>query len=208
VARRVVIVEDQTVLRELLVEVLSSDSRYEVVGAFESAAALLRALRSTAPDVVIVDYALPGMNGLELAKRVMAGGAKAVLLTAHDHPDLLRDAVACAIHGVVSKSGPLRTVKEAVESVLEGKPYRCHRTEAALREVETSNPESLSLTAREQEIVRLVASGLTSKQIGQRLGLSNKTVVNHRTNAMRKLGIHDVVTLTRYALARGLLSNP
>lgn len=205
-ACRVVVVEDQTVLRELLVEVLSSDPRYEVVGAFESAAALLREHNRLAPEVLIVDYALPGMNGIELAKRLMARGAKAVLLTAHDHPELLRDAVTAGIQGVVSKGGPLRTVKDAVAKVLDDEPYRCDRTAAALRQAETTNVEAL--TDREREIVRLVAQGFTSKQIGLRLGLSEKTIVNHRTNAMRKLGIHDVVTLTRYALDRGLLAGP
>lgn len=201
---RILLVEDQTVMRELLVEVLAADSRFEVVGAYDAASGLLRDLRRVSADVAVVDYALPGLNGIEIAKRLMPRGVKTVLLTAYEHPGLLRDAVAAGIHGVVSKSAPLGVVKDAVARVLAGERYRCPTTASALRSAHPSTGSAL--TPREVEVVRLVAGGLTSKEIASRLGLSEKTVVNHRTNVMRKLGVHDAISLTRYALERGLLS--
>ena len=89
--------------------------------------------------------------------------------------------------------------------VLAGKGYYCPATAAALRQVRHGRREPLS--TREREIVGLVASGLTNKEIGARLGISEKTVGSHRTNLMRKLGVHDVATLTRYAVERGLPFN-
>jgi DNA-binding NarL/FixJ family response regulator len=206
VPHRVLIIEDQTVLRELLVEVFAADPRYEVVGEFGDGVGALREPCRTAPDALVVDYRLPNLNGIAIAQRFMARGVKAVLLTAHDHPDLLREAVAAGIHGVVSKSAPLRVVLNAVATVVEGREYRCAATESALRQAHSV--PAITLTGREREIVKLVAEGLSSKQIAERLGVTEKTVGNHRTNLMRKLGVHDVVTLTRYAIERGCVGKP
>lgn len=198
---RLVVLEDLTVVREMLVEVLGADPRYRVVGAFADGASGEAEIRRLAPEVALVDYMLPGKNGLDLSRRIMPS-VKVVLLTAHERPEVLCEAVEAGVHAVVSKAAPLQTVKDAVAQVLAGRAYYCPATAAALREMRVAPRDPLS--AREREIVSLVALGLTNKEIAIRLGISEKTVANHRTNLMRKLGVHDVATLTRYALERGL----
>jgi DNA-binding NarL/FixJ family response regulator len=197
---RVVVLEDLTVVREMLVEVFSSDPRFEVVGAFSDGEAGLAESLRLLPDVALVDYMLPGMNGIEVGRRLLARGVRPVLLTAHDRPEVLHEAARAGVPGIVSKGAPLRTVKEGVSAVLAGGEYRCPTTADALRR-STDDP----LTAREREVVHFIASGLSNKEIARRLGLSEKTVGNHRNNLMKKLGVHDVATLTRYAVERGLV---
>ncbi len=204
---RIVIFEDQAVVRDLLVEVFASTSEYEVVGAFENGATGVEAAIALAPDVAIVDYALPGLNGFDVARRLVAAvpSARIVLLTALDRPEVLLGAVEAGIHGVVTKGTPLETLKLAVARVLASETYRCPRTSALLATMK-SDERADPLTPREREIVRLVCSGFSSKEVAHRLSLSEKTVSNHRTNIMRKLNVHDVVSLTRYAVDRGLVA--
>lgn len=206
-SHKIVIFEDQAVVRDLLVEVFTSAPEYEVVGAFENGALGVEEAIALAPDVAIVDYALPGLNGLDVARRLVEAvpAARIVLLTALDRPEVLLGAVEAGIHGVVTKGTPLDTLKSAVARVLASEIYRCPRTAALLATIKQDGRAD-PLTPREREIVRLVCSGLSSKEVAHRLSLSEKTVSNHRTNIMRKLDVHDVVSLTRYAVDRGLVA--
>jgi DNA-binding NarL/FixJ family response regulator len=203
--KRVVVFEDLTVVRDLLVEALAAD--YEIAGAFEEGARGVKEAIRLAPDVALVDYMLPGLNGLDVARKLLAAlpRVRVILITAHDRPEVLLEAVDAGVHGVVTKGTPLRTLKDAVAQVLTTGAYYCPATSAALRDARSAPRKKDPLTAREREIVQLIASGLTNKDVAKRLGLSEKTVSNHRTNLMKKLGVHDVATLTRYAVERGLV---
>ncbi|HVJ89069.1 MAG TPA: response regulator transcription factor [Labilithrix sp.] len=203
---RLVIFEDLTVVRDLLVAVFSADPRYEVIASFDDGAKGLTAALELRPDLALVDYVLPGLDGIEVSRRLMEAHPeiKVVLVTAHDRPEVLREGVELGVHGVVTKGAPLRTLQEAVAQVLEVGSYRCSATELALHEPPAPSERS-PLTVREREIVALIATGLSSKQVADRLGISDKTVANHRANLMRKLDVHDVVALTHYAIERGLV---
>jgi DNA-binding NarL/FixJ family response regulator len=203
--KRVVVFEDLTVVRDLLVEALASD--YDVVGSYDDGARGLPLAIAKAPDVALLDYMMPGLNGLDVARKLMTAvpRVRVILITAHDRPEVLLEAVDAGIHGVVTKGTPLKTLKEAVSQVLSSGAYYCPATSAALRAAKNAPKKRDPLTAREREIVQLVASGLTNKEVANKLGLSEKTVSNHRTNLMKKLGVHDVATLTRYAVERGLV---
>jgi DNA-binding NarL/FixJ family response regulator len=203
---RLVIFEDVIVVRDMLVEVFRSDAAYDVVGAFDDGAEGLEESLRLAPDVALVDYVLPGLDGLSVARRLMAAlpAVKVVLVTAHDRDEVLLEAVSLGVHGVVTKGSPLLTLKEAVAQVLTTGTYYCPTTAGVLQRARDRTRVD-PLTAREREVVALIAAGMSTKQVAHHLRLSEKTVTNHRSSLMKKLDVHDVATLTRYAVERGLV---
>lgn len=198
---RLAIFEDVTVVRDMLVEVFRADPAYELVSAHADGAEGLASVLLDLPDVAIVDYVLPGLDGLSIARKLIATGTtKVVLLTAHDGPEVLLEATKAGVHGLVTKGSPLGILKEAVHEVVRSGTYHCPQ---AARVIRSGSHDPL--TARERDILARIASGKSNKQVAYDLGLSEKTVANHRTNLMKKIGVHDVVALTRYALERGLV---
>lgn len=201
---RVAIVEDQTVFREMLAELLRLDPGCEVVGAYGAGQAALRAICSLKPELAIVDLVLPDMSGLELVRElhVALPQLRILVVTAQERSEVVLEVFHAGVHGIVTKSTPLRELKEAVRRVIEGKAYYCATTSSVLRTHSARSP-AVPLSAREQQIVRLVALGRSSKEIAAELKISPKTVDNHRLRIRRKLQAGDIAALTRLALSRG-----
>lgn len=201
------LVEDLTIVRETLAEVLDADERYRVVGAFATGKEALEQVDALHPDLILCDLMLPDMLGLEVVRhaRKALPSCRLLLLTAHQRADLVAEAEALGAHGIVMKGTPLRTLKEAIAAVLGGALYFCPEAAALLRERRAEPQVAAALSSRERQVVQMVARGLSSKEIAVALGLSEKTVWNHRANLMKKLGVHDVAGLTRYAIAAGLV---
>jgi len=203
---RVMIVEDQTVFREMLAELLRLDGAYEVVGVFGAARQALAALDQCRPGLALIDLVLPDLSGLELVRELRARlpALRILVVTAQERPELMRELTAIGAHGIVTKGTPLSELREAVRRVAAGRSYHCPASRAALRPQQggalAPRPR---LSAREQQIVRLVALGQSSKEIAAALEISPKTVANHRHRIARKLEVGDVAGLTRYALAQG-----
>jgi DNA-binding NarL/FixJ family response regulator len=204
--RRALIVEDQTTLRELLCELLSDEAGYEVESSASGAEA--RAwLAKGHFDLVLLDLMLPDMHGFELLPQLTGAGTRVLVLTAQARPAVVKDALARGVHAVVTKGAPLRELREAISRVASGGIYYSTETSRLLHEAAVNPERDEQLTERQREVLRGVASGLSTKEIAARLSISEKTVTNHRARIMERLGLHDVASLTRYAVSLGLVDS-
>jgi DNA-binding NarL/FixJ family response regulator len=209
---RLVIIEDQTAVREMLAEILALDKNYNLVGQCGDGQAGLQMCLDLKPDLVVLDAKLPGLNGVELLRRLTKRlpALRVLVFSGHENPVVVRQMLEAGAHGFVEKTAGFTEFKKGLATIAVGGTYFGPAIASVLRTV-VANPESGSspdfLTEREREILQLVAEGNSTKEIASRLGISAKTVDNHRTNLMRKLNIHDVASLTRHALGRGLLED-
>lgn len=208
--KQLVIIEDQTAIREMLAEILRLDANYQLVGEAGEGQAAVRLCLETTPDVCILDAKLPGLNGVDILRRVSKKlpAMRVLVFSGHENPVLVREMLEAGAHGFVEKTAGLFEFKKGLETVANGGTYFGPAVAALLRNV-VANPAASStadfLTDREREILQLVAESHSTKEIAAKLGISVKTVDNHRTNLMRKLNLHDVASLTRHALEVGLI---
>jgi DNA-binding NarL/FixJ family response regulator len=209
---RLVIIEDQTAIREMLVEILALDKNYLLVGQSGEGHGGLQMCLELKPDVIVLDAKLPGLNGVDLLRRLTkrVPTARVLVFSGHDNPVVVREMLEAGARGFVEKTAGFLEFKKGLATVAAGGTYFGPAIAAVLRNV-VAHPESAAspdfLTTREREILQLVAEGNSTKEIAATLGISAKTVDNHRTNLMRKLNIHDVASLTRHALELGILEN-
>lgn len=202
---RILVVEDQTILRDILAEWVASTPGWALVAACGTLAEARTHVASTPPDVVVLDVELPDGSGLRLLDDVPAANAPAVvLITAHEQPWLLRDAAKTSVLGIVMKGAPLTDLRRAIERAAEGETSYCRRTAELMRSWALRRSPHEQLTPREIEVLRLLVDGLTSREVGETLGIREKTAQNHRANLMEKLDIRDVPGLVRFAIAHGL----
>ncbi len=208
--KRLVIVEDQTAIREMLAEILRLDANYKLVGESGDGQSAQTLCLEIKPDLLVLDAKLPGLNGVDLLRRIgrKLPDMRVLVFSGHENPMLVREMLEAGAHGFVEKTAGLGEFKKGLETVANGGTYFGPAVAALLRNV-VANPTSSSapdfLTDREREILQLVAESNSTKEIAAKLGISVKTVDNHRTNLMRKLNLHDVASLTRYALEIGLI---
>jgi DNA-binding NarL/FixJ family response regulator len=206
---RLVIIEDQTAVREMLAEILGLDGNYRLVGQCGEGHAALRMCLELKPDLVVLDAKLPGLNGVELLRRLTKKlpGLRVLVFSGHEDAVVVRQMLEAGAHGFVEKTAGFMEFKKGLATIALGGTYFGPAIANVLRNV-VAHPESGGspdfLTEREREILQLVAEGNSTKAIAVKLGISAKTVDNHRTNLMRKLNIHDVASLTRHALQKGL----
>jgi DNA-binding NarL/FixJ family response regulator len=206
-AARIVLVEDQTIFRELLAALLTSDGRYEVAAEVAQGAEVLAVCQRVLPDLVILDAVLPDQSGLDVLVQLMAWQSrlKVLMVTGHARPPLVQQAISAGARGFVTKATPLAELRQAVDRVLLGQRYLCSETGTLLADAVQLGSGNAELTDRQKEIVRFVAQGMSSKQIGQALGIAEKTVNNHRLQIRERLQLHDVASLTRYAIEQGFI---
>jgi DNA-binding NarL/FixJ family response regulator len=206
---RLVIIEDQTAVREMMAEILGLDRNYELVGQCGEGHAALQMCLELKPDLVVLDAKLPGLNGVELLRRLAKRlpSVRVLVFSGHENPVVVRQMLEAGAHGFVEKTAGFTEFKKGLAAIALGGTYFGPAVAGVLRNV-VDHPESGGspdfLTNREREILQLVSEGHTTKGIAAKLGISAKTVDNHRTNLMRKLDIHDVASLTRHALEHGL----
>jgi DNA-binding NarL/FixJ family response regulator len=214
VTTRLLLVDDHELMRDGLRSILDREKNVEVVGEAASGREAVELARSLAPDVVVMDVAMKDLNGIEATRQIRAEcpGVKVIALSSHSdsrYVSAILDAGAC---GYVLKANAYDDLRRAVEAARQGKSYLCPEVTqavvgASLRGTGSpTDPASTSLSPREREVLQLLAEGLTSPQIGKRLFVATTTVDTHRRNVMRKLGIHSVADLTKYAIREGLTS--
>jgi DNA-binding NarL/FixJ family response regulator len=209
---RVLIADDHTLVRESLVNVLDASGECKVVAqAADGLAAVEKALL-VRPDVAINDISLPGLNGVEVVRRLHAElpATRTLVLTMHEDEEYVLHVVRAGGSGYLLKDSPISELIGAVKQLHAGK---AHFGAAAARVLaqQVHKPESDSgdpygrLTPREREVFHMVVEGRTSKEIAARLGISTKTAENHRANVLDKLGARNTADVVRYAVRRGLL---
>jgi DNA-binding NarL/FixJ family response regulator len=193
--------------------ILGAQLDMEVVGTTATGTETVAMAAELEPDVVVVDIAMPGLNGLDAARRILGrlGRTQVVILSMHATAEHLHQALATGVLGYVVKSSAGTDVIRAVRSAASGRRFLSEPLEALAAEQlsqfngwETSPGPLASLSAREREIVQLVAEGHSSAKIAEALGLAPGTVDTYRSRIMRKLGVDDLVGLVRFAIQHGL----
>jgi len=206
----ILIADDHPIVRAGIRAVLETQAGWRICAEAGDGEALVRLALEHRPDVVIVDYSLPVLNGLEATRQLHKAAPKVqvMIYTMHDDDMLIRDALKAGARGYVLKCEDDAKLVAGVEALTKGKTYFSQRvTECLLEEFLTSEKSvaSETLTAREREVVQLVAEGEPNKSIAARWGVSIKTVDSHRTSAMKKLNLHSAVDLARYAIRNKLI---
>jgi DNA-binding NarL/FixJ family response regulator len=208
-ATRILLADDHSMVRHGLRRILEAQPDMRVVAEAGDGAEAIRLASETAVDLAVLDVAMPRMTGIqaaaELARR--RPELRLLMLSMHDNEQYLYEALKAGASGYVLKTQADADLMAAVRAVEKGEPFLTPAAQQALiKDVLGENAvRSDDLTPREQEVVKLVAEAHTNKEIAEILHLSEKTVENHRSNAMRKLGMRDRVELVRYAIRRGLI---
>ena len=214
---RVMVVDDHSVVREGIRHVLGDPAAYTVVGEAGSAAEAMATVAAWAPDVVILDVSMPGGSGLHAVAELLerAPNARVLMLSVHDDAEYVLESVRAGAHGYLRKNSTPAELRSAVTALHAGESYyspqlagalaNALRTRSAAPPPERAPSAAEVLTARERQILALVADGGTNREIGTRLGISTRTVEAHRDSLMRKLGIRTVAGLTRLAIAQGIV---
>jgi DNA-binding NarL/FixJ family response regulator len=209
--KRIVIADDHEVVRSGLRAIIEMRSDWTVSGEATNGEQAVALVLETRPDIVIVDYSMPLINGLEVSRRLKALRLRTevLILTMHENEELLTEAVLAGIRGFLFKSDARKHLISAIEALIDGRPYFTSALlEKLLHDYQANkhNKSDMLLTSREQSVVQLIAEGHTNRSISSILKLSVKTVETHRASAMRKLGTSSTAELVRYAIRKKLVS--
>ena len=209
---RVVVVDDHELFRRGITQVLSDEADIEVVGEAEDGPAAVATAEALAPDVVLLDLRMPGMGGIEVARRLVATlpGVRILVLTVSDEPDDLFEAVKAGVAGYLLKEVPIHEVAEAVRSVARGHAVVSPSMAGTLAaefaslarraDAEQHRLQGTRLTAREVDVLKLVAQGRTNRDIGRLLFISENTVKRHVRSILEKLDVHSRMEAVLYAV--------
>lgn len=214
-AVKILIADDHELVRRGLRVVLEEEPGWEVIAEVANGRdAVARALEEK-PDVIVLDLGMPELNGLEVARRIRQKlpGARILVLTIYEAEHVVQEVLEAGAQGYLLKTDAGRELVQAVRALLADRPYftskvarmilngyRARKATPAGR-----RPALLTLTNREREVAQLVAEGLSTKEIGARLGLSATTAMTHRTNIMQKLNLHSVAELVLYCVRNGIV---
>jgi two-component system nitrate/nitrite response regulator NarL len=209
---KVLIVDDHPVVRKGLQSCLARQDRLRVVGeAADGEEALIRS-RELTPDVVLMDISMPKMNGLAVTEvlRKESPATKILILSVHNNKEYIFRIIQAGAHGYVSKEASPDELLDAIECVFEGETFFTPDiAQAALNQIVNNGGKEgpfASLTGREREVLILIAEGQSNKEIANHLGIGVRTIETHRERIMRRLNIHSVAGLTKYAIANGMIA--
>jgi two-component system response regulator NreC len=210
---RILLADDHTILRDGIRSLIEDEPDMEVVGEAEDGITVVKLADSLRPDVILMDLAMPLLNGLEATRQIRKSqpGAKILILTMHENEEYIRQVLAAGAMGYILKDAAARELLGAIRSVHKGEVVlspaitRLIVTDY-LRWGDLSAQESSDgLTDRERQILQLIAEGYTNKQIAEILSISIKTVQAHRLNLMKKLDLHDRGELIKYAIQKKII---
>lgn len=214
---KVLLADDHTVVRQGLRALLEAESDITVVGEAETGRQAMRLALKLSPDVVVIDVAMPQLNGLEATRQIAKElpGVRVLVLSSYSDDEYVRQATEAGATGYLLKQTAAEDLIRAIRETKNGNAYfspaiskrllESYR-EAFLKGVPTGTRTD-RLTSREAEVLQLVAEGKVNKQISAELCVSVKTVEKHRQQVMNKLNIHDVAGLTRYAISKGIIES-
>ena len=212
---RILICDDHVLFSEGIKAILRAEAALEVVGEVRDGRQAVEKVKELRPDVVLMDIAMPDLSGFEATRRVHEAdpAVKVLMLTMHDEEELVARCLEAGAAGYIIKDAPATQLVYAIETVMKGERYL---SPVVLKKVEagyvknSKRPQTSydRLSGREREILKLLAEGLTVKEIASRLNLSIKTVDVHKYNLMRKIDVHDRAELIRYAIQKRLIAVP
>lgn len=214
---RVLLADDHEVVRQGLCTLLDADDRFEVVGQAQTGREAVELAGSLDPDVIVMDIAMPVLNGLAATVQILGAkpAARVLILSAHSDDEYVGRMTAVGAVGFLEKQTSATILARAICEVAAGRTFfspAIERRIAARRKRPRDRdglltPNGTRLTSRETEVLQLVAEGQANKQIASQLGISIKTVEKHRQQVMDKLNIHETAGLTRYAIDQGVIES-
>ena len=208
----VLLVDDPAVVRQGLRALLEAEGDLTVIGEAENGREAVAVARKTFPDVVVMDVAMPGMNGLEATRQILRSlpATKVLVLTSYGDDDYVTQLIEAGATGYLLKQTAADDLLKAIREIKGGRTFfspviakRLHQQDRTAFMEGDPTLKGAKLTSREAEVLQLVAEGMANKQIAAELCISIKTVEKHRQQAMNKLNIHEVAGLTRYAISKG-----
>jgi len=216
---RILIADDHEVARKGIRALLEGHPSWEVCAEAKDGREAVDLAARTKPQLVLLDIGMPNLNGLEAARQILAASPDVaiLILTMHDSDNVVREVLRAGARGFLLKSDAGKDLVAAVEALQLQRTFFTPRVSRMVldgflnrekREIRPECDEDSStdaLTSREREVIQLLAEGRTSKEVAVTLNLSVKTAETHRTNLMRKLGLHSVADLTRYAVRNGIV---
>lgn len=210
----VLLVDDHAIVRQGLRALLASEEDIRVVGEGENGREAIKTAAECRPDVVVMDVAMPLLNGLETTRQLLKAcpSVKVLVLSTYSDDECVQQLTEAGVSGYLVKQTAANDLITAIREVQKGNAYFSPAIARRLRDrcreaFATGMPmkKAVDLTSRESEVLQLIAEGFPNKQIAAELSISIKTVEKHRQQVMNKLQIHDVAGLTRYALTKGLV---
>lgn len=204
---RAVVIEDETMFRQLIVATLGEVKNLEIMGEFASGKPALKFCLARKPDLAVIDLVLPDIDGLQIARKLRKTRPemKILIITAHPNAQLPFELIELGINGYIDKTEPIEFVLNAVSTIRRGGMFFATHITPWDSKSSRTDPMPIPLTLRQQEIARMVAGGRMSKEIANRLNLSLRTVEKHREHIMHKVGVRDVASLTRWCIKAGLV---
>jgi DNA-binding NarL/FixJ family response regulator len=210
---RILLADDHEIVRKGLRTVLEQRPEWEVCGEAATGRDAVKQAVELKPDVVVLDISMPELNGLEAARQILKEVPKTevLILTVHESETLVREVLDAGARGYLLKSDASKHLLSAIDSLLLRKPFLTSKVSEIVLEGYLNGYEPLKgeprrrLTAREREIVQLLAEGKSNKEVATILNISVKTAETHRTNIMRKLDLHSISELVRYAVRNKII---
>jgi len=211
---KVVVADDHTILRQGIKALLDNQEEIEVVGEAKDGREAIKAIEELSPDVILMDIAMPGLNGLEATRRIKKKfpKTKVVVLTMHTNEEYIFQILNAGADGYLVKETAFQDLISAINSVHRGEAFMSPSISKKVMTdyIQRAQGEERvgfdTLTTREREILQLVAEGNSNKKIAEVLFISPKTVETHRAHIMDKLNIHDRAGLIKYAIRKGMIN--
>jgi DNA-binding NarL/FixJ family response regulator len=207
--KRVVVIDDHASIRQMLAIVLAREGPYEMVGEAGNGFEALKVCRKHKPDIVVLDLVLPELNGVEVLRTVRTEfrQTRCMVYSGTLNRSLIVEALQARPHGFIHKTDALSTFCEALKAVANGCSYFTPFATKLMDDERQVSTTSARLTDRERAVLQMIAEGMSNKEMASRFSIAPKTVEHHRAQVMQKLGLHNVATLTRYAVRLGLVPN-
>jgi len=213
----VLLAEDHVIVRQGLCALLNADGNFKLVGEARNGREAVDMAHKLKPDVILMDIAMPLLNGLEATRQILAAAptAKVIILSAHSDDEYVERMSAAGVAGFLEKQTSAEVLTKAIREVAKGGSFFSPAVAKRMRD-NLGKPRDRDgmvkangarLTSRENEVLQLVAEGSANKQVAAELGISIKTVEKHRQHLMDKLNIHETAGLTRYAIAQGIIES-
>lgn len=208
------IADDHEVVREGLRKLLEEQADMEVVGEAQDGMQIVKKVKSIAPDVALIDIAMPQLSGLEAVRLIKeaAPGTQVVLLSMHEKDAYVHQALSSGALGYVLKASPTSDVLEAIRTAHRGEYFLSSKINTQIISTYLKNQKETTtlrgydlLSEREQQVFRLLVEGRSTSEIADVLYISSKTVEKHRANIMKKLDIHNMVAMVKYAIKIGII---
>jgi len=213
----VLLVEDHTIVRQGLRLLIEAEGDIQIVGEAKTGREAVQMARSIRPEVIVMDIAMPLLNGLQATRQILKDlpSTKVLILSAHSDPEYVDQVVKIGALGYLVKQSSGDVLAMAIRELQKGKTFFSPAIAKRLKEdyqrssdgVGLQRKSTTALTSREAELLQMIAEGHVNKQIASELGISIKTVEKHRQHLMEKLNIHDIAGLTRFAIATGIIES-